>query len=377
MLKQLGILCGALVLVSCAQDQSARRDDLIIESQGYFFVGGEYRVAKDGHVMLGQMFVQYQIPRRRTSSYPIVMIHGGGLTGTNFLGTPDGREGWSDYFLRRGYAVYVVDAPTRGRSPSSHELLGAPARRSAEYVESLFSASGRKPLWPQAEKHTQWPGAGVRGDPVFDQFYAALIEQLTDPEVTERLAQTAGAGLLDRIGPAILLGHSQGGAHVWLIADARPKLVKAVVSLDPTGPPFHDVGLTGPPEWFKDGTLARPWGITRNPITYVPQTATPPQYVLEANADRPDLVRCRLQVEPARQLANLAGLPMLVVGAEASYHAPYDHCTSKYLTQAGVSHTYVRLEEQNIRGNGHLMMLEKNSDQIAAFIEQWLQRNVK
>ena len=63
-------------------------------------------------------------------------------------------------------------------------------------------------------------------------------------------------------------------------------------------------------------------------------------------ADGTDLVRCWLQDAPApRQLVNLKGIPILIVISEASYHAPYDHCTSKFLTQAGVKHSFVRLPE--------------------------------
>src|SRR4051812_5233483 len=147
-----------------------------IAQQGYFFAGGEYRPAKDGNVMVGQMFVQYQIPHHLGSKYPIVMIHGGGQSGTNFLGTPDERPGWADYFLRRGYAVYVVDAPARARSAGSVEVLGAPTRRGAQWVSERFTAPEKKPSYPQATKHTQWPGTGAPGDAVFDQFYASQVE---------------------------------------------------------------------------------------------------------------------------------------------------------------------------------------------------------
>ena len=81
--------------------------------------------------------------------------------------------------------------------------------------------------------------------------------------------------------------------------------------------------------------------------------------------DAPDLVRGWQQAEPARKLPNLAGMPILILMAEASYHAAYDHCTATYLTQAGVPNTFMRLGDVGIRGNGHMMMLEKNSD-IAA-----------
>ena len=377
-MKQLRILAfaAAVTLSGCAHHEH-QRDHIVVAKQGYFFSGGEYRAAKDGRLMVGQMFVQYQIPRVRTSPYPVIMIHGGGQSGTNFLGTPDEREGWADYFLKRGYAVYVVDAPARARSPSSGELLGAPTRRGADWVADRFTAPGRKPLYPQANKHTQWPGTGVPGDRVFDQFYASQVEQLEDPGVGERLIREAGAALLDRLGPSILIGHSQGGPLVFTIADARPKLTKAVLAIEPNGPPFHEVSFTGGTTWYKDGPLSRPWGITRNPLTYTPADPKPPQLVLEPQADSPDLVRCRLQAEPARQLTHLSSLPILVLVSEASYHAPYDHCTSKFLTQAGVRHTFTRLEEHGIRGNGHMMMLEKNSDEIAALLERWIRANVK
>src|SRR4051794_10560638 len=90
---------------------------LEIAEQGYFFVGGAYFDAPDGRFMAGQMYVEYQIPHRRTQEWPIVMFSGGGQSGLNYTGTPDGREGWAQFFLRRGYAVYVCDQPSRARSP--------------------------------------------------------------------------------------------------------------------------------------------------------------------------------------------------------------------------------------------------------------------
>jgi len=62
---------------------------------------------------------------------------------------------------------------------------------------------------------------------------------------------------------------------------------------------------------------------------------------------------------------------------EASYHAPFDHCTAKYLTQAGVKNTFVRLGDVGIHGNGHVVMLEKNSSQVAAFLLRWIAVKVK
>ena len=358
---------------------SPRRAAIAIAEQGAFYVGGEYLKSDNGQVMVGQMFVQYQIPAERTQPYPVVMIHGGGQTGANFLATPDGRPGWADDFLAAGYAVYVVDQPARARSVGSAGLLGTILRRSAETIAGRFTAPAREGLYPTAYAHTQWPGGGLPGDPVFDQFYASQVEQLDDPGIGERMIRTAGAALLDRIGPALLLTHSQSGPLGWTIADARPKLVKGILAIEPNGPPVREIDYVGPPAWFADGALGRPWGITRGPLAYSPPAATADDmtFTVQEKADAPGLVCCRLQTAPARQLVNLKGIAVLIVTSEASYHAPYDHCTSQYLAQAGVTNSFVRLPDVGIRGNGHMMMLEKNSHEIAAWLMQWIAQHIR
>ena len=84
-----------------------------------------------------------------------------------------------------------------------------------------------------------------------------------------------------------------------------------------------------------------------------------------------------MQKAPARQLVNLKSIPVMVMAAEASYHQNYDHCTAKYLNQAGVKTEYVRLQDKGIRGNGHMVMIEKNNLEIARFVDAWAQKNVK
>jgi pimeloyl-ACP methyl ester carboxylesterase len=362
-----------------AANMSERAKPLAIAEQGHFFVGGRYSQTKDGQIMTRQMYVQYQVPQKRSHTHPVVMWHGGGQTGTNFLGTPDGRKGWAQYFLEQGYAVYVVDQPGRARSGFFTDVYGETRRPTTGAMSRRFTAPVTQPDYPQAKLHTQWPGKGVPGDPVFDQFFASQVEDIRDVGLIERLNREAGAALLDRIGSAILLTHSQSGPFGWAIADARPKLVKGIIAIEPNGPPFHDVAFTGPPGWFKDGAPARPWGITRGPLTYTPAVKDPKNLkpVREAVASGPGLVRCWQQGGLVRELPNLKGIPILIVTSEASYHAPYDHCTSRYLDQAGVKHDFVRLPEAGIRGNGHMMMLEKNNIEIAAFLAGWTRKNVK
>jgi pimeloyl-ACP methyl ester carboxylesterase len=351
---------------------------ITLTEQGYFFVGGRYTKTADGQIMTGQMHVQYQIPQNRTQPYPVVMWHGGGQTGTNFMGTPDGRKGWGDYFIERGYAVYIVDQPARARSGFFTEVYGKTRRPNVEAVSSRFTAQELKNQYPQAKLHTQWPGQGVPGDPVFDQFFASQVEGIEDAGVVEELNREAGIALLDKIGPAILLTHSQSGPFGWVLADARSKLVKGILAIEPNGPPFYENTVNGPPDWFKDGALGRPWGITRGPLTFSPAAADPKDLRMtqQSAPAGPDLVRCWLP-SPARQLPNLQGIPILIVVSEASYHAPYDHCTSEFLKQAGVKHEFVRLTDLHIHGNGHMMMLEKNNLEIAALLANWAQKNIR
>jgi hypothetical protein len=121
------------------------------------------------------------------------------------------------------------------------------------------------------------------------------------------------------------------------------------------------------------------WGVTSLPVKYDPpiNDAKDLQVELEAKPDGPGLVPCWLQKEPAHKLVNLQGVPVLDVSAEASYHRVFDSCDAKWLSQAGVKTTYVKLEDVGLPGNAHEMMLEKNSDGIAKFFESWIEKNVR
>jgi hypothetical protein len=100
------------------------------------------------------------------------------------------------------------------------------------------------------------------------------------------------------------------------------------------------------------------------------------QPLLEEKASDPDTVPCYLQKEPAHKLVNMKDIPVLDVSTQASYHRVFDSCIPKWLNQAGVKTQYVKLEDVGITGNEHELMLDKNSDEIAKFFAQWLDKNV-
>jgi pimeloyl-ACP methyl ester carboxylesterase len=353
-------------------------EPLMIARQGYLFAGGRYTDIGGRRVMTGQLYAEFQIPQNLAHSYPVIMVHGGSQSGTNYTGTPDGREGWAQHFLRRGYAVYVVDQVGRGRAAYRADPYGAVRDPEVDGAQQRFAAIKRQQLWPQAALHTQWPGGDAPGDPVFDQFFASQLPTIADFTRQQELNREALIALTDKIGPSILLTHSQSGAFGWPVADARPDMVKALLQVEPSGPPFYEIGLdyVGPPEFYRAGNKARPWGLASVPLTYDPPASAPEELipVQQPEPDRPGLARGWLQREPARQLPNLKKMPILIITGEASYHAVYDHLTVKFLEQAGVHPTFIQLKDVGVRGNGHMLMLEKNNAEIAAVMLNWLDR---
>ena len=376
--------CGAIAAVTAilalalAGGASAEDEPLALARDGYFYVGGKTTVVDGRPYVSHQMYVEVRIPAQRTRRYPVIMVHGGTMSGTNFTGTPDGREGWAQYFVRQGYAVYVVDQPGRGRSGYLPAAYGAARNVDRDNAPRRFVAQEKYRLWPQAHLHTQWPGSGETDDPSADQLAQSQLPAIADFTEQQALNREALLALLERIGPAILLVHSQAGAFAWPVADDKPELVKAILAIEPNGPPFHGLEFVGAPNWFKEGPIALPYGITSMPLTYAPpvKDASELAIVEQEKADGPDLARCWMQKEPARALPNLQKMPILVLTSEASYHAPYDHCTVNYLRQAGVKPSFIKLADLGIHGNSHVMMLERNNREIAAVIVNWLQQTL-
>src|SRR3984893_14498840 len=150
------------MLVSVGAQGQARKDwmkgftnpseGFQVARQGLFFVNGQYYTSQAEKTaatcstsptpcqyMAAQMYVEYQIPKNLRHPYPVVMIHGAGQTGTNFMATPDDRPGWAQFFLANGYAVYIVDQTGRGRSVYTTERYGD--------TRPAFDVDGRVQNW--------------------------------------------------------------------------------------------------------------------------------------------------------------------------------------------------------------------------------------
>ena len=378
--------------IQTVQTESAQ-PPIALAEQGYFYAGGHYDTEHLEEHFIGQVYVEYRIPEDLQHPFPIILVHGGGVHGAIWFSTPDGRPGWAQYFLRQGYAVYVVDQVGRGRSPYFDEIYGERTAQSLEYVLQKFTSQENHQLWPQAALHTQWPGEGTPGDPVLDQYWSGAVPSMESRVERAQMNVDALVALLDRVGPSILLVHSQSGAYAWPLAQERPQLVKAIVAAEPYGPPVHDVVVRSAQrfdrawedtdqqtedDWYRDNPAIKAYGLTRIALKYLPAITedSPLQFIQEDAPQQRDLSRCWHQAEPARQLVDVGGRPIMILEGEASFYAGYNHCNVQYLQQAGVDVDFIKLANLGITGNGHMMMLEKNSDEVARVVVDWLEENV-
>ncbi|WP_300643680.1 alpha/beta fold hydrolase [Nocardioides sp.] len=328
-------------------------------TRGSFWVTGDRVQSPAGSVLLAPMYVEWETPGAESDRPPIVLVHGGGGQGTDYLSTPDGRPGWAPLLVEAGHPVYVVDRPGHGRSPHDPAVLGPLAPTwGAEVLQMVFLGG---PDGPPLPPNTRWPGALDGTDEVFSQFIASQGPLLADTERMHALERDRLVSLLERIGPAVVVAHSAGGPGAYLAADTRPDLVRALVAVETIGPPFLGQPQTG---------MTLPWGLAAAPMNYDPPISDVAELKVHTVEEGP--VPKMLQVEPAHTLPGLAQVPIAVVTAQASPFRFFDGHLVDFLDQVGCTSTLLRLEEHGIEGNGHGMMLETNNVEVLAVITDWL-----
>jgi pimeloyl-ACP methyl ester carboxylesterase len=277
------------------------------------------RVNPNGQFQVEQMYAQYvrlQAPRAR---HPLVLMHGGGVTGVTWETTPDGRPGWQMFFLRAGHDVFVVDAMERGRAGWARfpEILaGEPLFRTMGEGWGLFRVGpadgwNPDPARRRAHANTRFPVAA------WNQF---MMQSVPRWVTTDRQIQAAYDALVQRICPCVLLAHSQGGNFAFTAALNAPDKVAAVIAVEPSGAP--------------------------------PQTA---------------------------DAARLRSIPHLVVwGDHIRGNAFWERITANIarwqgqIRDAGGIADTLDLPAEGIAGNSHMLMMDMNSDEVAARIQAWM-----
>jgi pimeloyl-ACP methyl ester carboxylesterase len=225
------LMAGSAMTSSSAKTRGAT-EPLIIQEQGSFAVGGTvitnpgvfdpYKPTPDGETLHGDhAYVFYQIPAQ-ARRLPLVFLHGAGQFSKTWETTPDGREGFQNIFLRRRFAVYLLDQPRRGDAGRST----VPTTVSATPDEQTWFDMFRIGVWPD-----YFPGVQFsRDSEALNQFFRSMTPN-TGPFDAEVISN-AVAALFNKIGPAILVTHSQGGGPGWLTAIKSPN-VRAVIAYEP------------------------------------------------------------------------------------------------------------------------------------------------
>jgi pimeloyl-ACP methyl ester carboxylesterase len=354
------------------------RPPLVLKSHGIFWAGGnivkrtqtgtENAGDRKGlpfteqEISVGQAYVEYFIPQRLRAgkaTLPIVLVPGGTLIGAHFLTTPDGREGWADYFIRRGFPVYIVDPPGRGRAgfdpdafnnvrggsapPATQPRIGAwdssawlewnagplPAPAHGAHDPSCIGNDARDPAAPSVYCNGDlMPALDPEG---YQHWLGALV-----PEVPVAGGLEPGiAAALERIGPAIYIGHSAAGTMGGELANERPQLFRAVIGIEPQG----DCML--PPTAALEG-IAKVPTLSIHGINQV---------------GRPDTGPC---LGTYRKIVE--------AGGDASYVS---------LPRLPRSPLFDRIPQLGIWGNDHIMMWDTNSDDIAGVLLDWIERHVE
>jgi hypothetical protein len=334
-----GILCTACS--TTGGGGGGKAEPLAIQQQGSFAVGGTTVTDADGKTFHGDhAYVSYQVPVK-ARKFPLVLWHGAGQSSKSWETTPDGREGYQNIFLRRGYSVYLVDQPRRGRAGRSTQPLTINPARDEQASFNIF----RLGIWPKLFPGVQFSQEAA----AMDQYFRQMTPN-TGPFDLE-VNSSAVAALFDKIGPAVLVTHSQGGGPGWFTA-AKSANVRAIVAYEPGSNFIFPQGEVPPPMRSAGDTLeavgvpmAQFMPLTRIPITIVYGDNIPDAPMANAGQDQ-----WRTRLAMAKLWA-----------AAVNRH--------------GGNVTVVHLPELGIRGNTHFPFSDLNNLQVAELMAKFLERN--
>jgi hypothetical protein len=327
------ILAFSVLFAACASAPYELRD------MGSFHVGGRdvevsgkpvkeivftpggvpAKIDLNGTYAVEAMYVQYFLPETRRGSVPLLMWHGGGLTGVSYETTPDGREGWLNYFIKQGWDVYNSDAVERGRAGwamSPDIFKGDPLFLTKANPYERFRIGQGPGSWssdPSQRKlmpNSQFPVEA------YDNFVKQAVPRWT---TTDDAIIRAYIALVDKVCPCVILFHSQAGQFGFKVAQARPEKVKALVAVEPAG------------------------------------------------------------IGDPKQAAALKGIPMLAVfGDNIALDSRWpqmrrnDDGFFAEIEKAGGKVDVLDLPKAGLKGNSHMLMMDKNNLQVAALIQDWL-----
>ena len=333
-------IAAALAAAACSAAALAGGEagKLELRDLGSRFVGYTTASAASGSLdVLNPLFVQYLLPARKRHEYPIVFIHGGGGQGTDWLETPDGRDGWVDYFVADGWDVYVVDRPGHGRA-QSNSTCGNTVRVGNSGIIARLSTSAPN-VWPGGEP-----------TPTNDAVVAWTASSATAPYCGDALAAEKLSALLDEIGPAVLLAHSAGGGSTFRVPELNPAKVVGIIGFEAAGS-----NPTAP-------------GFNNSPALITAWKAEP---ALPASFAAVEKDGCAMQGDRPSRLVSYANLPVVLVATEMGTSSKSAiECAAAVWQQAGAKGSAVYLPDRGLKGGGHFAMAQlDNAAYAKVFIE--------
>ena len=330
--------------------ENGKPDPLVIQAQGSFAVGGTVatspgifdpvKMSPEGQTFRGDhAYVFYQIPidARRL---PLVFWHGFGQFSKTWGTTPDGREGYQNIFLRRGYRVYLLDQPRRGNAGRSTRPGAVTPIADEQKWFNMF----RLGIWPDFFSGVQFS----RDPEALNQYFRQMTPDTGPLDIN--ITTDAVLALFKKIGPGILVTHSHSGGMGWRTAIKSPN-VRAIVAYEPgsnfifpmdevpapmpsSAGPLEAVGVPLP-EFLK---------LTKIPIIIYYGDNIPEKPVIHSGRDfwRVRLAMARLFTEA--------------------------------VNRRGGDVTLVHLPEMGIHGNTHFPFSDLNNLEIAELMSKFLEK---
>jgi pimeloyl-ACP methyl ester carboxylesterase len=285
-------------------------------------------------------FIYYErlAPHAPDPRPPIVMLHGSAHTGVCYRLTPDGRPGWADRFVAAGRTCYVADWPGSGRS----------GYVPPEQIDYQFMVDG----------------------------FVALITAIGQP--------------------VILLVHSMTGPVAWKLVEQVGDCILQVIGIAP-GPPGNIAGEIEPRGRVleeREGETVFEFGPVTFAIDHTRPYVNTPEYLerqgigasrrfprahldawlAQQQVTSPRLLLQRLnwrnsQVHVA-DAAPFAGKPITIITGthDTAHPRAADQAIVDFLNGLGARAELVWLGDLGVEGNGHMLMLEDNSDEIAELV---------
>lgn len=311
---------------------------LTIARQGSFFVGGRDvksdhlsllpAYAPSGTITVDQMYVRYQVPPA-ASKPPVVFIHGCCLTGKTWESTPDGRMGWDELFVRRGFPTYVVDQVSRGRSASDPSAIVQVkgGRAAPEALPQVFGAAQEGawtifrfgPEYPKVFPGMQFPLEAQA------EFWKQMVPDWLNALPTPNPTVPALSELARRLDGAVLVSHSQSGIYPFQTAALDRRGIAGIVAIEPGACPAASADL--------------------RPYTNLPILVLWGDFVTESPRWAPRLKLCRDFVDAANKAGGKAEMVMLA--------------------------------DVGMPGASHMLMQDRHSLRIGAWLADWIGRSTQ